>query len=846
MSPQLNVDVIIAGTDRGASKVAEGVTKSLGGLESAAKTAGLAIAGITVAGGAALGAGLVVATKAASDFSESASKVGVIFGSATKQIEAFGQSSAAALGLSRAQAYATTGQFGNLFTTMGLGQDAAAGMAVDITKLGADLASFHNIAGDDALDKLRAGLVGESEPLRSMGILLNEASVKAKAMQLGLADANGELSEGAKVQARYALIMEQTQAAQGDFARTSTGLANSTRIISAAFSDMQVQLGEQILPAVAPLVSEFAKNLPAALASTKGALVEAGNVVKTFIGAITGNWQPAEGITMLPLLAGRIGIALRELWAVAQPVLTQFAAVAQKALEGDVGGAFNDLLGMINTKRADLIDQLGKWGASLVEWVAPMIPPLLEQAGVLAERLLAWVGERSPVILAKLGEWGQQLWSWIEPQIPPMLAKAGELATRLLTWVGEQAIVLGDRLVQEWIPAGLRWLNEITPGLLTGLEAFATDTLRWLAEKAPVVAEKFISEWQPKFYEWVAGAAIKILPELGKFLLQVNLWMIRAGPTLALEAGKLGVAIVQGIWDGMAGLKDWLFQKAWDFATGLLAHAKLALEARSPSEAFAREVGEPIVEGIGVGIDRAWPALEADLSQRLDGMVVGAERAVAGIEEAFAGLGSGGGGGAGGGSGSGGGSEPRNTDGQTAPGQYQSDPLYQQLVANKQHGNVPGRLSMDFGDGISYDAATDTYRGERKPHPGKSGYYSVWYRVNSLLTAGHAKSVREALRMAVGWVQDQTDDRYDAGLGWRMERRAAGGPVTAGRPYWVGEAGPELFVPTVGGRVHANGAAPVQVTVNVYGSVTSEQNLVDAIHAGLLRKRQRVASLGLT
>ncbi len=42
--------------------------------------------------------------------------------------------------------------------------------------------------------------------------------------------------------------------------------------------------------------------------------------------------------------------------------------------------------------------------------------------------------------------------------------------------------------------------------------------------------------------------------------------------------------------------------------------------------------------------------------------------------------------------------------------------------------------------------------------------------------------------------------------------RATGGPVAPGRPYWVGERGPELFVPTAAGRVETGGGAR---TVNV-------------------------------
>ena len=70
--------------------------------------------------------------------------------------------------------------------------------------------------------------------------------------------------------------------------------------------------------------------------------------------------------------------------------------------------------------------------------------------------------------------------------------------------------------------------------------------------------------------------------------------------------------------------------------------------------------------------------------------------------------------------------------------------------------------------------------------------------------------------------------------------RQYGGPVWPGTAYIVGERGPELFVPHTSGQIVPNSdlgaAGNVYVTVNVSGSVISEQNLVDAVHAGLVRK----------
>ncbi|MDP9388184.1 MAG: hypothetical protein M3Q48_09815 [Actinomycetota bacterium] len=196
---------------------------------------------------------------AASDLNESMSKVGVVFGDAAGDIDAFARSAAKNLGQSRQEALEAAGTFGNLFTSMGLGQKPAADLSKGIVTLGSDLASFNNIAPEEALEKLRSGLVGEIEPLRQLGINFDAAAVEAKAMAMGLVDANGEVSESAKLQARYALIMEQSGSAQRDFARTADGVANKQRIANAQFKDAAATLGNALLPIGQQVIGFFSR-----------------------------------------------------------------------------------------------------------------------------------------------------------------------------------------------------------------------------------------------------------------------------------------------------------------------------------------------------------------------------------------------------------------------------------------------------------------------------------------------------------------------------------------------------------------------------------------------------------
>lgn len=185
---------------------------------------------------------------AARDLHETLSKSTVVFGDYAGQIETWGETAAEAMGLSKQEAIEAAATFGGLFQEVGQSRADAVEMSQTLVQLAGDLASFNNIDPSEALQKLRSGLAGEAEPLRSMNVFLNEAAVKAKAMEMDLGDAHGELTDGEKILARYKLIMEQTTVAQGDYARTADGLANSQRTANKKLIDAQARLGESFEP----------------------------------------------------------------------------------------------------------------------------------------------------------------------------------------------------------------------------------------------------------------------------------------------------------------------------------------------------------------------------------------------------------------------------------------------------------------------------------------------------------------------------------------------------------------------------------------------------------------------
>jgi hypothetical protein len=213
-----------------------------------------AAAGITL-GTAAVFKGLSEAIADASALNEEVSKSQQVFGDSAVAIEAWSKTTANSLGIAQVEALRATGTFGNLFATVGAGQEEAAAMSQELVTLAADLASFNNADISDVLLAIRSGLIGEAEPLRRYGVLLSETRVQQEAMAASGKDNVKELTNQEKALARYNIILNDTAVAQGDFGRTSEGLANQSRILRAQLADLSAELGTKLLPAMLGIVS---------------------------------------------------------------------------------------------------------------------------------------------------------------------------------------------------------------------------------------------------------------------------------------------------------------------------------------------------------------------------------------------------------------------------------------------------------------------------------------------------------------------------------------------------------------------------------------------------------------
>jgi hypothetical protein len=298
MSLVLNVEIL--GEFKNLSKATKGAGDSFSKLGGKFATIGKNIAKVTAGVGLGLAAAAASqirpAIQAASDLSEATNAVNVAFGDVADGILELGENSARGLGLSSTELFGMATQFSSFAKTIAGEGGNVVGVVDDITTRGADFASVFNLDVGDALAKFQSGLAGQSEPLRMYGIDLSAAAVEAHALEKGIHDGDGAMSEAEKTMARYSLLMEETDLVTGDFAATADGLANSQRILEATIEEVRAEIGEAFLPILETLMAFILDEIIPAIQGFWEELTDPSGEAQSQIAAIGDAWEEFSSV----------------------------------------------------------------------------------------------------------------------------------------------------------------------------------------------------------------------------------------------------------------------------------------------------------------------------------------------------------------------------------------------------------------------------------------------------------------------------------------------------------------------------------------------------------------------
>lgn len=214
--------------------------------------------GLTAKVTAPLVAGFGLAINSASDYEENLNKLSVAFGDYADEVQAFTDNAQADYGLSMKDASDSASAFGALAKGIGLSEEQAASMSVELTKLSADLGSYFNTDIESSASALEGIFTGNATSLKKFGVVMTDTNLKEFASDLGItAKEYANLGSEEKTLLRFQYVLQQTADAQGDFARTNDGVANATKSLQASLSDVATVIGEQLIPVVVPIIQKI-------------------------------------------------------------------------------------------------------------------------------------------------------------------------------------------------------------------------------------------------------------------------------------------------------------------------------------------------------------------------------------------------------------------------------------------------------------------------------------------------------------------------------------------------------------------------------------------------------------
>ena len=222
-----------------------GKMKDVGGKMTVTVTAPIAAAG-------------AASFKFAADLEDAVGAADQIFKDASGSIKTWADGLDSAYGIAEGEALTYANTMGAMLQNIGgLGEAEASKQAQTLVQLAGDLTAMFGGTTESAVQALTGALKGNNSMLDNYGMGVNEATIKAKAFEMGLIKEGEQLDLAGKQAATLALIMEQTADAQGQAAREADGSSGSMRALTTELKNVSTELGEVLLPIITPFIAKL-------------------------------------------------------------------------------------------------------------------------------------------------------------------------------------------------------------------------------------------------------------------------------------------------------------------------------------------------------------------------------------------------------------------------------------------------------------------------------------------------------------------------------------------------------------------------------------------------------------
>lgn len=215
---------------------------------------------------AAIGIGKVIkdATKEAMSFEASFQQIGRIMGANAGEFIKWSNSQASALAMSKAELIKYGAVYGNLISGFAKSTGETMQYTQDLLKASAVIASATGRSMEDVMERIRSGLLGNTEAIEDLGVNVNVAMLQSTEAFKKFANGKSwqQLDFQTQQQIRLMAILEQTTKKYGADLLNNTATAHARFI--AELKNLQLALGQAFLPiyqAILPALTAFIQKI---------------------------------------------------------------------------------------------------------------------------------------------------------------------------------------------------------------------------------------------------------------------------------------------------------------------------------------------------------------------------------------------------------------------------------------------------------------------------------------------------------------------------------------------------------------------------------------------------------
>lgn len=230
--------------DLGLDKLSRGVKNVAGKFAEVGKAAAVASAAV----GAAAGAISFKAIQMAGDLEQSTGAVEAVFKQTADKVKNYASTASTSFGVTKNEFQELSVLLGAQLKNGGTPLEQLGDKTKDLITLGADLSAQFGGSTAEAIQSISSALKGERDPIEKYGVSLKQATIDAKAAELGFSKVGGSFSNEAQQAATLALIFEQTADAQGAFNRENNTYAHQVQVLKAKVHDLAAEFGTLLLP----------------------------------------------------------------------------------------------------------------------------------------------------------------------------------------------------------------------------------------------------------------------------------------------------------------------------------------------------------------------------------------------------------------------------------------------------------------------------------------------------------------------------------------------------------------------------------------------------------------------